>query len=94
MNLNKKKYVTNIKSTISHINVGSGSDLSIKDLAKKIKKIIQYKGRIEFDVNQPDGMKRKLLDSKLINDLGWKPKISLDLGLGIAYEDFVKKQIK
>lgn len=91
MNLDKNKYLKNTKSTISHINVGSGLDLTIKDLAKKIKEITQFKGAIEFDVNQPDGMKRKLLDSKLINNLGWKPEISLDQGLRTTYEDFLKK---
>jgi GDP-L-fucose synthase len=91
MNLDKNKYLKNTKSTISHINVGSGLDLTIKDLAKKIKEITQFKGAIEFDVNQPDGMKRKLLDSKLINNLGWKPEIFLDQGLRITYEDFLKK---
>ncbi len=91
MNLAKNKYLKNIKSKISHINVGSGLDLTIKDLAKKIKEITQFKGVIEFDVNKPDGMKRKLLDSKLINNLGWKPEISLDQGLRATYEDFLKK---
>lgn len=91
MNLDKNKYLKNIKPTISHINVGSGLELTIKDLAKKIKEITQFKGAIEFDVNQPDGMKRKLLDSKLINNLGWKPEISLDQGLRTTYEDFLKK---
>jgi len=91
MNLDKNKYLKNTKSTISHINVGSGLDLTIKDLAKKIKEITQFKGSIEFDVNQPDGMKRKLLDSKRINEMGWKPKISLDQGLRITYEDYLKR---
>jgi GDP-L-fucose synthase len=91
MNLNKNKYLKNIKPTISHINVGSGLDLTIKDLAKKIKEITQFKGAIEFDVNQPDGMKRKLLDSKRINEMGWKPEISLDQGLRITYEDYLKR---
>ena len=91
MNLNKNKYLKNIKPTISHINIGSGLDLTIKDLAIKIKEITQFKGAIEFDVNQPDGMKRKLLDSKRINEMGWKPEISLDQGLRITYEDYLKR---
>ena len=74
----------------SHINAGSGFDLTISELAKKIQKMINYNGEIEFDTDKPDGMRVKLLDSKKINDLGWKPKISLDQGLKSAYEDFLK----
>lgn len=91
MNLDKATYNKNTKPMCSHINVGSGEDLSIEELAKTIKKIVGYSGRIEFDPSKPDGMKKKFLDSQLIFSLGWKPKVSLQDGLLKAYKDFKKK---
>jgi len=90
MNLNNKVYSKKIKPMCSHINVGSGSELTINELATTIKNVLNYSGTIEFDASMPDGMKRKLLDSKRINDLGWKPSISLKEGLILAYSDFKK----
>jgi GDP-L-fucose synthase len=94
MNLSKNIYNKNTKSTCSHINVGYGTDLTIEELAKIIKKIIGYKGKIKFDTRKLDGMARKLLDSSLIKNLGWKPKINLQNGLAKVYEDFKKNYIK
>ncbi len=91
MNLSKERFLQNTKQTSNLINVGSGSDLSIEELAKIIKEMIAYKGQIEFDTNKPDGMPRKLLDSQRINYLGWKPEVSLKDGLAKTYEDFKKK---
>jgi GDP-L-fucose synthase len=91
MNLSKERFLQNTKQTSNLINVGSGSDLSIEELAKIIKEMIAYKGQIEFDANKPDGMPRKLLDSQRINYLGWKPEVSLKDGLAKTYEDFKKK---
>ncbi len=67
------------------INIGSGSDIEIKQLADKIRKIIRYKGNFKFDVSKPDGTPKKLLDISKINELGWKPKISLDEGIEKTY---------
>ncbi len=72
------------------INIGTGKDLSIADLAKKIGDIIGFKGAIEFDTTQLDGTPRKLLDVSKLHDLGWTHTISLDEGLKLAYEDFKK----
>ena len=88
MNINKKKYKKNVQMMCSHINVGSGSDLKIKELAKIIKKIVGFKGQIKFDLSKPDGMKRKILDIRLIKKMGWKPKYKLIDGLKISYKDF------
>ena len=63
------------------LNVGSGEEISIKDLALKIKNLVDYKGDISYDLSKPDGNPRKLIDSKLINELGWKSKIDIDYGL-------------
>ena len=83
---NKKK----LKSHCNYINIGFGIDITIKDLAKIIKNITGYKGTIKFDKNKSDGPKQKLLDSKRIFSLGWKPQISLENGLINVYEDFKK----
>lgn len=88
MNLNKNIYDKNINSTCSHINVGCGKDLTIKELAETIKKIIGYKGEVKFDNRKLDGMPRKLLDCSLITSLGWKPRINLQKGLIKVYKDF------
>lgn len=65
----------------SPINVGFGKDISIKDLAYKLKKLFKYNGKIKFNTNFPDGTPRKLLNVKKIKKLGWEPKISLEAGL-------------
>lgn len=91
MNLNKKTYQKITREMCSHINVGSGSDLTIKELSKIIKKIVSYKGKINFDKTKPDGMKRKILDNNRIKKVGWKPKYTLKHGLIKSYDDFLKK---
>lgn len=83
--LSKKKY-EEVTKNISHINVGSGKELTIKKLVYKIKFIIGYKGEVTFDKSKPDGMKKKLLYIKRIKTLNWKPKISLNVGLKRTYE--------
>ena len=74
----------------SHVNVGSGTDISIEKLAKKIAKVVEYKGIIVFDDTYPDGVKRKLLNSEVLKKTGWKPKINLDEGLYLTYKEFLK----
>ena len=68
------------------INIGSGQELSIKDLALMIQKLVGFKGEIIWDANYPDGTPRKLLDSSKISALGWKPKISLSEGVAATYQ--------
>lgn len=75
----------------SLINIGSGEDLSIADLAETIKKIIGFSGRLIFDSSKPDGTPRKLLDVSKLHELGWKHTINLDEGIHLAYQDFLKK---
>ena len=75
------------------VNVGSGNEVTIEDLAFKIKNILDYKGEIIFDKSRPDGNPRKLLDSSLINSLGWSAKTSLDKGLTSTFDWFSKNKI-
>lgn len=76
------------------VNVGCGEDLSIKNLAELIKKIIGFDGEIKFDTSKPDGTPRKLMDVSKIKSLGWSPKINLVQGIKLAYEDFLKGQFR
>lgn len=68
------------------INIGFGSDISIKDLAELIQKIIGHKGQIKWDDSKPDGTPRKLLETSKINSLGWSPSISLEEGIKLTYD--------
>jgi GDP-L-fucose synthase len=88
MNLDKKIYDEQIKS-VSHINIGSGIDLSIKDLAEIIKEVVGYKGKINFNPNRPDGSPKKLIDSSRLSNFGWKQKTNLKDGLNKTYTDFI-----
>ena len=76
------------------INVGSGSEISIKDLANKISLIAGYKGKVVFDTSKPDGVLKKTLDSSLISSLNWSPKVGLDDGLKRTYEWYREKNNK
>ncbi len=70
------------------INVGSGEDISIRDLAELIRKVVGYPGRLTFDSTKPDGTPRKLLDVSRINSLGWKPRVSVEEGIRKTYDWF------
>lgn len=78
-------------SDTAPINIGSGVEISINNLAYKIKEIIGYKGAIEFDSSKPDGMPRKLLDSKRLDNLGWCAETNLDKGLTDTYRHFLNE---
>ena len=87
------KYKIEKKIEIDLINVGSGDEISIKELAEKIKKVVNYQGELSFDAEKPDGNPRKLLDSSRIKSLGWKSKTDLDSGLNKSYDWFLKNII-
>jgi GDP-L-fucose synthase len=76
---------------ISQINVGTGEDLSIGELAQLVADVVGYKGRIVYDKSKPDGTPRKLMDVSRINNLGWKYKTSLKEGIEKTYEWFLKQ---
>jgi GDP-L-fucose synthase len=85
-------YATSIDPRVSHINVGTGEDVSIASLARTIAAVVGFSGRICFDPNQPDGAPRKLLDVSLINRLGWHARIDLQNGLAQTYDWFLANQ--
>ena len=76
----------------SHINVGSGNDIAINELASMISKVVGYDGDILFDESMPDGSPRKLMNVSLLNSLGWKQEIDLVEGLEKTYEWFIENQ--
>ena len=71
------------------VNIGSGEEISIKNLATMVKEVTGFDGTIKFDTGKPDGTPRKLLDCSKLHSLGWKPEVSIKEGLKRAYEDFV-----
>jgi GDP-L-fucose synthase len=76
----------------SHINVGSGIDVSIDELATLISETVGFKGEITYDNTKPDGPPRKLTDNTKLRDLGWRPIVSLKEGLKNAYEWYINHQ--
>ena len=89
MELNKDIHELNTKPMQNHINVGFGIDITILKLAATIKQVVGFEGDIKFDLEKPDGALQKLMDSSCLFNLGWKPKINLELGLNKAYQDFL-----
>ena len=80
------EYLIFNKPEESLLNIGSGIEITIYDLAKKIKEVVEFEGQLKFDRTKPDGNPRKLLDSSTINKLGWSPEINLDNGLRLTYK--------
>src|SRR5581483_7074613 len=72
------------------VNIGSGSDLPIKELAELVRRVVGFEGDIAWDTTKPDGTPRKLMDSSRIFALGWKPRIDFETGIRRAYDDFLR----
>lgn len=92
MDLDKSVWESQTNPMLSHINVGTGADCSIKDLAHIIADVIGYTGLITFDATKPDGTPRKLLDVSRLRNLGWNHRIGLEEGLSLTYKWFVENQ--
>ncbi len=89
MELSSEAYSRITQPMLSHVNIGTGEDLSIRDLVTMIRDIVGYQGRISFDTSKPDGTPRKLMDVGRLHSLGWHAKIGLREGLALAYADFL-----
>ena len=89
MNLEYATFAAHTHPMQSHINVGYGDDITILKLAETVADTIGFQGEIKFDPGKPDGAPRKLMDSTLLNTLGWKAKVTLKQGLSLAYNDFL-----
>ena len=88
MNMAPDLYASNTKPMMSHINIGSGKDCTIKTLAETISKVVGFSGQIIWDTSMPDGTPRKLMNVGLINSLGWSASIELEEGIKSTYEWF------
>ena len=91
-NLDQEIFLAQTQPMLSQINVGTGADVTIKELALKIKEVVGFDGAIVFDCTKPDGTLRKLMDVSLLSELGWNASISLKSGLKLSYADFLSKQ--
>lgn len=88
MDIDNESYSEIVQPMNSHINVGSGSDVSIKELARTVAVCVGFEGQITFDTSKPDGAPRKLMNSEKLYSLDWRPKVDLYQGLQLAYADF------
>lgn len=92
MNLAPREYEAQVQPQLSHINVGFGSDVTIAELAATVARVVNYQGRITFDISKPDGAPRKLMDSGRLISMGWRARVDLEHGLQQAYEDMLSNQ--
>jgi len=90
LELDEKTYRTNTKPMLSHINVGTGVDVTIREMAKTMSKVIGFKGELTFDTSKPDGTQRKLTDVSRLSDMGWKYSVDLKDGLEKTYDWYLK----
>ena len=91
LQLSKKDFWHSIDHQLSHINVGTGEDVTISELAYLVKAVVGYEGRVEFDASKPDGTPRKLLDVSKLRNMGWQAKTPLQDGLRLTYDWFSKQ---
>ena len=92
MNLDKETYDANTQEMLSHINVGTGVDCTIAELAHTLAKVVEFKGNVVFDTTKPDGAPRKLMDVSRLGEMGWHAQISLEDGLRTTYAWFLEHQ--
>ncbi|MFT7404848.1 GDP-L-fucose synthase [Zhongshania sp.] len=92
MNLDKQTYDANTQGMLSHINVGTGVDCTIAELAHTLAKVVEFKGDVVFDTTKPDGAPRKLMDVSRLGDMGWQAQTSLEAGLCATYAWFLEHQ--
>ena len=91
MALDRATYEAQTTPRCTHLNIGSGTDITIRDLAEEIATTVGYQGAIRFDRTRPDGAPRKLMDSARLRALGWAPAVTLRDGLRRTYEDFLAR---
>jgi GDP-L-fucose synthase len=90
MNLSGSEFSAAVPNPMcSHINVGTGRDVRIAELANTMARVVGFEGDIEFDTSKPDGTPRKLLDASLLSSLGWQYSVELEQGLGMTYQWFL-----
>ena len=91
LELDEKTYQTNTKPMLSHINVGTGKDATIREVAEIMKEVVGFKGKLSYDVSKPDGAPRKLIDICRLSNMGWDYSINLKDGLGKTYKWYLDR---
>jgi len=91
LELDEKTYQTNTKPMLSHINVGTGKDVTIREMAETMKGVVGFKGELSFDTSKPDGSPRKLIDVSRLSNMGWKYSIDLEDGLKKTYKWYLSQ---
>ena len=91
MGLDSKMIKKNTEPMTSHINIGTGVDVTIRELTETIADVVGFEGVVKWDVSKPDGTARKLLNNKIIEKLGWQPTITLRSGLERTYDWFLNQ---
>jgi GDP-L-fucose synthase len=94
LELGKQTYKANTQSMLSHINVGTGKDVTIREMAQTMKQVVGYKGKLTFDTTKPDGTLRKLIDVTRLNNMGWEYTTDLEDGLSKTYEWYLTRGSK
>ena len=92
MGLSKQRYQSSTEPMLSHLNVGTGEDVTIRELAETIQQVVGYQGEITWDSSKPDGTPRKLMDVSKLKSMGWQPQIALADGLASTYRWFIEHQ--
>jgi GDP-L-fucose synthase len=90
LELDEQTYKMNTQPMVSHINVGSGKDVTIKELAEIIKKVVGFKGDLVYDNTKPDGAPKKLIDVNRLQNMGWSSKVDLKEGIQRTYSWYLK----
>jgi len=94
LEMDHKTYSSNTQPMLSHINIGTGKDITIKELAETMKEVVGFKGELVFDESKPDGSLRKLIDITRLSNMGWQYKVNLKQGLEMTYNWYLKQGIK
>jgi GDP-L-fucose synthase len=91
LELDKKTYQAHTKPMLSHINVGTGIDVTIQEMVQTMKHVVGFKGELKFDASKPDGAPRKLIDVSRLSDMGWRYGVNLEEGLRKTYKWYLNK---
>ena len=92
LELDEETYQAKTKPMLSHINVGTGKDVTILEMAEAMKRVVGFKGELKFDSTKPDGSKRKLIDVERLTAMGWSYNVELEDGLKSTYKWYLSKQ--
>ena len=91
LELDEETYKANTQSMLSHINLGTGKDITIREMAETMKEVVGFEGKLTFDTTEPDGAPRKLIDVTRLRKMGWKYSVDLKEGLATTYEWYLNR---